>query len=218
MTHKFFRRALVALGITTLGGCEYLTTPEGLTTGIVATTIIGAAAPTSDIRQIYYLGMFDPQGQMPPQMYRIRVNGQSSFLSRVNFASGWVPADLIDSLGGQVKQAKDGALSFNKTGDGTLSQLTPGRRLVMFGPEGFREAPADHRLVVVMGSSPEEYFEAVDQTLGMVAGAIDQQRGSALQQDLFQALLRLKEEQGRLRDLATDLEVDKARALNEAAR
>ena len=41
-----------------------------------------------------------------------------------------------------------------------------GRRLMMFGPEGFREAPRNHRLVVVMGSSPEKFFSAVDEALG----------------------------------------------------
>ena len=42
---------------------------------------------------------------------------------------------------------------------------------MMFGPEGFREAPANHRLVVVMGADPSAFFEAVDQTLGVIAQA-----------------------------------------------
>ena len=154
MRSRGWKGAVAVLATLALGGCDKLATPEGLTGAIIGGTIIGAAAPTSDIRQIYYLGMFDPQGQLPPQMYRIRVNGQSSFLSKVNFASGWVPAPLVDSLGGQVTQAKDGAL--------------------------------------------------------------EEQRGGALQQELFQALLRLKEEQGRLRALETDVKVDRARVSKEA--
>src|SRR6185436_10478783 len=47
-----------------------------------------------------------------------------------------------------------------------LSSLKPGRRLMMFGPEGFREAPADHRLVIVMGANPKAFFEAIDTALG----------------------------------------------------
>ena len=36
--------------------------------------------------------------QVPPSVYRVRVKGQASFLSATKFASGWVPADLVDSL------------------------------------------------------------------------------------------------------------------------
>jgi len=85
----------------------------------------------------------------------------------------------------------------------------------MFGPEGFRESPADHRLVVVMGSSPQAFFQAIDQTLGAVAEQLDRERGSELQGELFEALLRLKEGRGRLRDLEADLRVDKADARRE---
>jgi hypothetical protein len=42
---------------------------------------------------------------------------------------------------------------------------------MLFGPEGFREAPANHRLVIVMGSDPSAFFQGVDQALGIVAQA-----------------------------------------------
>ncbi|HYE33628.1 MAG TPA: hypothetical protein VEH27_19570, partial [Methylomirabilota bacterium] len=51
----------------------------------------------------------------------------------------------------------------------THAKLNPGRRLVLFGPEGFREAPRDHRLVIVMGADPSGYFEAIDSALGDMA-------------------------------------------------
>jgi len=45
------------------------------------------------------------------------------------------------------------------------SALQAGRRLVLFGPEGFREAPRDQRLVIIMGTDPSKYFAAVNKVL-----------------------------------------------------
>ena len=83
-----------------------------------------------------------------------------------------------------------------KTGE-EKSALT-GRRLVMFGPEGFREAPKDHRLVVVMGSDPSAFFGAVDRALGTVAEATQGVTASAELTRLLldeQALLRAEGKQ-----------------------
>ena len=147
---RIFLVGLAGLGLT---ACENIEGTVAL--GVVGATLVGAQSPSHEIQQIYYLGVFDPQDQLPPQVYRVRVHGQASFVSLVNFASGWVPANLIDSLGTTVSLNKQtGGVKFQKAGEDETAPLKTGRRLVVFGPEGFREAPADHRLVVVMGSSP----------------------------------------------------------------
>ncbi|HYL82014.1 MAG TPA: hypothetical protein VEU07_14445, partial [Candidatus Acidoferrum sp.] len=46
-------------------------------------------------------------------------------------------------------------------------RLPPGRSLVLYGPEGFRSVPQDHRLVLVMSSDPSEFFKQVQ----LIAGA-----------------------------------------------
>ena len=122
-------------------------------------TLLGANSPSQEIQQIYYLGTFDPQGQLPPTIYRIRVHGQASFISFIRFASGWVPAHFIDSLSSSVnfKEQKSTSVSIDKGASETLAKLSTGRRLMQFGPEGFREAPRDHRLVIVMGCVPYRF-------------------------------------------------------------
>lgn len=149
----------------------------GLTTG-------AGHFPTSHIHQVYYLGVFDPRDQLPPTIYRVRVQGQASALALTKFASGWVRAELVDSLSGRVALPGD-----NKAGVAAADEIDKGaltgRRLVMFGPEGFREAPRDHRLVVVMGSDPEAFFSAVDQALGVVAQVT---QGSAAGPEIEKAL------------------------------
>jgi hypothetical protein len=144
-----------------------------LTVGIVGgVTVTGAVSPANEMEQVYYLGVFDPEEQLPPSMYRVRVHGQSSILSSVRFASGWVPAGLIDSLSGQTYLDPNGTSGPVLTGPATSEEadLAVGRRLWMFGPEGFRTAPPNHRLVIVMSSDPSKYFDAIDQTLGLEAG------------------------------------------------
>jgi hypothetical protein len=80
--------------------------------------------------------------------------------------------------------------------------------LMVFGPEGFREAPKDHRLVIVMGTSPENFFNAIDSSLGVISQAQEKQRNDALEQPLFKALLATKGERERLQDLRKDIEID----------
>jgi hypothetical protein len=192
-----------------LSGCDTL--QGNIALGAVVTTAYLAQAPTTEVTQIYYLGVFDPQDQVPPAVYRVRVKGQASWLSTTNFASGWVRAELVDSLGTTLSApAQPGDAATIKKTEELQAKLRTGRRLVMFGPEGFREAPAEHRLVIVTGSSPEKYFEALDQVLGEVSGAIEGQRGSALNRQLLDALTALNGERTRLADLQRDLDSDAA--------
>lgn len=190
-------------------GCSGLTPVENVTVGTVAATVVGARSPTHEIEQIYYLGVFDPQEQLPPSVFRVRVHGQASFISATNFASGWVRADLIDSLGTGIEfEKKGGGISISKGDEGMLSSLKTGRRLVLFGPEGFREAPKDHRLVIVMGSSPEKFFKAIDESIGIVSEVMEEQRNTKLSQLLFEALAKIKSERERLADLKNDIKTD----------
>lgn len=171
---------------------------------------LGAAAvtPTTDVEQIYYLGVLDPQDQLPPTIYRIRVRGQASALNFTRYASGWVRADLIDSLSTVARfDDQSGAVKISRAADDEVKGLANGRRLVMFGPEGFREAPKDHRLVIVMGSSPEKFFAGVDEALGVVAAATQGNSGPQLEQGLFRELLQLQNQKKRLDDIRAESEM-----------
>ncbi len=174
---KCRRRVRFLFGLTVaglaMGGCD---TTGGIVGGVVGATVYGASSPAHEVEQIYYLGSFDPQGQLPPAMYRVRVHGQASAISGVRFASGWVPAGFVDSLGSHAgftfpkkdddPSTDDPRVQLREVKAELKAQLTPGRRLMQFGPEGFREAPKDHRLVIVMGGSPDAFFEAIDGALG----------------------------------------------------
>jgi hypothetical protein len=172
--------------------------------GTIGATLIGGYSPTQELEQIYYLGVFDPREQLPEAVYRVTVKGQASLISLMKFGSGWVPADIIDSLGGQVylaAQPGSGGLSITPADPAARSELQTGRRLVLFGPEGFREAPRKHRLVIVMGSSPEEFFKAIDTALGEVAQVQVERDNSGIQKEIFQALLEVKTDQQALKDV-----------------
>ncbi len=195
------------LNILFLIGCS---TPEqNLALGIAAATVYGSYSPNNEIEQVYYLGVFDPQEQIPDTIYRVRVRGQASFLSFKKFASGWVRADLIDTLGSQVG-FKDGSGNVSITrAEGEVAGAIPtGRRLMIFGPEGFREAPKDHRLVILMGSSPEDFFNAIDTSIGTISKAISEQNSSRLNTLLFKALSNITNERKRLNEFAKDVQAD----------
>ena len=196
----------ILLLLSLLPGCGSKASDIALAVGgivVAPVAVVGAKAPTDEIAQTYYLGVYDPQGQLPPSIYRVRVQGQSSFLNTTKFASGWVHASLIDSLGTEIAfNENNGGLSIQKVGSDNQGQTETGRRLMMFGPEGFREAPADHRLVVVMGADPSAFFEAVDQTLGVIAQATQGVASSKLRDTLFEELIRVKSERQKLNDLA----------------
>src|SRR5579872_7109720 len=165
-----FRYLVLSIGlliIVSLSGCATSGETVGLVGGLVA---LGAQAPTTEIQQTYYLGVFDPHEQLPPQVYRVRVHGQASFLGITKFASGWLPASMVDSLGTRVSFQDNGQdVSITKGESDANVSLTSGRRLMLFGPQGFREAPANQRLVIVMGIDPSQVFTGIDTALGKVA-------------------------------------------------
>jgi hypothetical protein len=171
-----------------VSGCS--TPAQNATLVIGGVTLAGAQVPTDEIEQIYYLGVFDPLEQLPPTIYRVTVRGQASFLSGSDFASGWVPAPLIDSLSATLKKTKDGSdtrFSFEEGTGIPEVRMNPGRRLVMFGPEGFREAPRDHRLVLVMGADPAAFFEAVDLALGDMSQVTVERGNTAIRDEMLRA-------------------------------
>ncbi|CUS39978.1 hypothetical protein [Candidatus Nitrospira nitrificans] len=181
------------LAVSLLTGCNSV--PQNAALGAVIGTGVGAIIPAHDIEQVYYLGSFDPQEQVPPALYRVRVRGQASIISWMRFGSGWVPAELIDSLGSSVEiSKKDGKIVMTRAEGDQLSRLTIGRRLMQFGPEGFREVPKDHRLVILMGSDPEDFFKAMDEALGAVSQAKIDQDSRALNGLLFEAITKVRAE------------------------
>ncbi|MBL0729404.1 hypothetical protein [Piscinibacter sp. HJYY11] len=170
--------------------------------GLVAASM----TPNADLEQTYYLGSFDPQGQVPPAVYRIRVRGQSSLLSNVRFASSWVPAEVVDALTGAIEiNPKDGRLDVKNDGGG-VTGIANGRGLVMFGPEGFREAPRNHRLVIVMGSSPETVDQAFSSALGTVAKVRAGESTVGFDKGIVDLLASLGDEKLRLRALVRESE------------
>lgn len=193
--------SLLTVSLTT--GCNAL--PQNIALGTVVVTGFGAMVPGHEIEQIYYLGSFDPQEQVPPSLFRVRVRGQASLIGWMGFGSGWVPAELIDSLGSSVSINKtDGKIMIAKAENDQIAKLTIGRRLMQFGPEGFREVPKDHRLVIVMGSNPEDYFHAIDEALGAVTTAKAAQDNNSLNHLLFEAMITVQAEkqlvEGRLEE------------------
>jgi hypothetical protein len=196
----------VALLVPPLAGCSM--NPAARNSLAAAAITVAATTPSTNLEQVYYLGVFDPQEQIPPTLYRVRVRGQASALNFTRYASGWVHADVIDSLSSAVRfggKELDAGVEVRAGTPDDYKAFTPGRRLVMFGPEGFREAPPSHRLVIAMGSSPEKFFNAVDQALGNVAAATQGLSGPELEKSLFRELLRLKSERERLEDLRRDI-------------
>ncbi len=199
--------AIVLLVSLTLSGC---TTVELLVGGIVGgTTAYFSRSPGNEIEQTYYLGAFDPNEQIAPTVYRVRVHGQASSLSFTKFASGWIKSDLIDSLGTNIDfNGQNGGINVDSSGQAALSSLSPEKRLILFGPEGFREAPKDHRLVIVMGSSPESFFKAVDQSLGIISEVKAQTMSEGLSRRLFEALHEMESEQEYLNSLKKDIDAE----------
>ncbi len=184
---------LTVLLAVSASGCNSL--PQNIALGAAITAAAGAVIPGHDIEQVYYLGSFDPQEQVPPALYRVRVRGQASIISWLRFGSGWVPAELIDSLGSSVEINKaDGKILFTNENSKSIAKLAIGRRLMQFGPEGFREVPKNHRLVLVMGSDPEDFFAAMDEALGAVSQAKVDQDSATLNRLLFEAMASVRAE------------------------
>jgi len=191
------RRALILLALGLVGSCGSTRRNLAAAAGAI---VYASIAPSSEIEQIYYLGAFDPLEQVPPTIYRVRVRGQASTLSSTRFASGWVPAPLIDSLSGSVSfQGDKGSQVTVSKADGELESAIPtGRRMMLFGPEGFREAPANHRLVLVMGSNPDKFFEGMDRALGAWNDSLLERRDTELSLLLLRANLALQRDRDRI--------------------
>ncbi len=167
-----------------------------LAAGVAALSV----TPSFDLEQTYYLGSFDPAGQLPPTLYRIRVRGQSSVLNSTKFASSWVPAEVVDALTGSLTlDGKSGSITINKdSGSPGFNVNESGRRLIQFGPEGFRSAPKGHRLVILMGASPETVEQAFSSALGSVAMAANGASGNAVDREALKALLDMGRDKARL--------------------
>lgn len=200
--------ALASLGLLFASGCANPEQTAGLVTGGVIAA--GAQSPTHEVAQIYYLGVFDPEEQLPPLVYRVTVRGQSSYLNLTRFASGWVPAGAIDSLGSQLSlDANSNSVVSYTQGDSNLqAQIKVGRRLMMFGPEGFREAPANHRLVIVMGADPSKFFEAVDSALMDISNVSVERENAQVRQVMFEELFRVRNSRENLRQFQLEVAED----------
>ena len=190
------KQVLVFLSIIFLSSCanRYQNSALGLTFGQM---------PINEIEQTYYLGVFDPQEQIPPQVYRIRVHGQSS-LGGGKFASGWVPAELIDTLNLSELSTNDDSLGTVVEGNNGKPAFLQGRKLTVFGPEGFRKVPKGHRLVMVMGNNANQFFDAVSTALGSVSKAKLNSKNAILTNELFKELTELLKEKQRLTDFNDD--------------
>ncbi len=192
--------------LSQMSGCA--TDAQSIALGAAVVTAYAGRTPSNEIEQTYYLGVFDPQDQIPPTVYRVRVHGQASALSGVKFASGWVPAQVMDSLSTTSTFQKNGnRVTIDKTGE-TYTSFETGRRLMLFGPEGFREAPADHRLVIAMGSSPEAFFNAMNESLGVLAQVTQSQGSNELNNLLFEALITTRSQREQVDDLIADAKQD----------
>jgi hypothetical protein len=157
----FCRQTITLLLGITLASTARAVSPNTLADVLGGTLLIGSTTASNRLEQIYYLGTFDPDNRVPPTFFRIRVHGQASFLSRMKFGSGWVPAAITDSLADNVSYT---ATPTSSSGQSFLATNRPyGSRLQQYGPEGFRNVPDDHRLVLIMGSSPDKFFAMVDQ-------------------------------------------------------
>jgi hypothetical protein len=167
--------------------------------GIVGATVAGGQTPSHDLQQVYYLGVFDPQSQVPSAVYRLTVRGQSSLINYTNFASGWVPAEVADALTGNISFNPETKVVETKGATG-VTRFPVGRGLVLFGPEGFRVAPRDHRLVIVMSGDPSKYFEAIESALGEIAANRQLQGADTAKQraEIEKTLAALAVEQDRL--------------------
>ena len=62
-----------------------------------------------------------------------------------------------------------------------------------------------------MGSSPEKFFQAIDQALGIVAEVQEEQRNTELHKLLFEAISHLKQQRDGLSELETDLKLEAGR-------
>lgn len=159
--------AVVAAALMS-SGCSPEAAAIAVPVGAAAGTLYLSQVPGNEIYQTYYVGIFDPRDQMPPSVYRIRVRGQSSSISSTRFASGWVRSEFIDALQTNAELERESG-EVRISGKPLEGSIASDYRFVLFGPEGFREAPKDHRLVIMMGGDPSAFFQAIDLAMGDIA-------------------------------------------------
>ncbi|KZN52816.1 hypothetical protein [Pseudoalteromonas luteoviolacea] len=177
----------------TLGGCG-LTPQEAGVVGAIAgggSTYFTTHTVTGEVYQVYYLGVFDPINQISPTFYRITVRGQSNLFSDMKFASGWVPAESIDTLTSKVEMTNQG---LNVDANGGAQITSARRKFVLMGPEGVREGPENHRLVIVMGSSPHNFFSAIDSAMGELLSFEQTKAHDPVNRMLMEELLSIAQE------------------------
>lgn len=110
------------------------------------------------------------------------------------------PADEVGE-GGNSSGAPSGSSGAVLVRSTDTANLQAGRRYVLFGPEGQRPVPHEHRLVIVMGSSPEAFFSAIDKALGQVS-SVQRIRDSALSsRELFEQYVEVTHLVDRLQEL-----------------
>ncbi|RDH86510.1 MAG: hypothetical protein DIZ77_04145 [endosymbiont of Seepiophila jonesi] len=114
----------------------------------------------------------------------------------------------MDALGSSTAFQKESDRVTIEKSDETFSSFETGRRLMLFGPEGFREAPANHRLVIAMGSSPEVFFNAMNESLGVLAQVTQSQGSNELSNLLFEALITTRSQREQVDDLIADAKQD----------
>src|SRR6266849_1933566 len=62
----------LACAVVLMNGCATPAQTAGaIAGGVVGVTIAGGYSPGNEIEQVYYLGVFDPQEQVPATVYRL---------------------------------------------------------------------------------------------------------------------------------------------------
>ena len=189
------KKIVVIVSFLLITGCKSneiaLSTISG---GLIAGTI-----PEGEIYQTYYLGVIDPIQQLPPTFYRITVRGQASIFSDMKFASGWIPAEAADTISSKVGLDLNSG-EIKKSGIGN-NVINPRRRFILIGPEGVRENPDSHRLAIVMGASPQNFFGALDSALGSISSEVSQINDNKLATHLLAQMYLVDKLQGQLGEL-----------------
>lgn len=135
---------------------------------VILLALVNVGCASTGFSEYYYLGIYDAQEQLPQEMYRFRLAGYGNPFTKVKFASGWLPAAMVDPIDSDLSfGSNDGKVSYSSTaGDGARSTFKSFRPFYIFGPEGFRKAPQDHRLCIIMSANPEKIFQMAERFAG----------------------------------------------------
>lgn len=163
----------------------------------------GTKLPSAEVYQVYYLGVYDPINQIPPTFYRITVRGQASFFSDMKFASGWLPAEAVDSLTQGVTFKQETQSPYAEASNGGEKTTSVRRKFVLMGPEGVRENPDEHRLAIIMGASPKNFLAAVDSAMGEVLQVNKMEKDTEFRKKLTTTLIQLAKNRNELSKLCS---------------